>query len=801
MNCRIFNWLALGMSICLWGKLIYADNQQNVATQKSQTDDILLIDFENDASPLNYSLDNQFAAITTNNPLHGGKSLCVDATTSQKQWILGFKTLSATIKGGGDYLVSMRVRSTSETPERSVICVMRPMNATDSSADIGKVVISASTEEKLERISFHLPINPENYSLHIFISNKHSIVLDDIKIIKEKWMGVSESIRPASMPAYPTGSSEFEVLPPTLNGKEMSAKQFGVDIENPDNTKALNDAIAYCRENKISRLTVPKGQYHFTSTAVVDFNQLTDFEFDAQGSTFIFYREKFVKDSCFIRIADCQKVLLTHFNVDWDWGQSPIATYVKVTSINKEKNYVDFQFIDYEKLPRRDFRVVSLDRVNPATMTLAYEEARSIFYTVFPARDKVPVTEWLSDNQLRIFSNSTQNEPGRYEVGALYMMRHYAFDCDAFNMKSANSHITLKNINVYSSPGMGIRCDSDLHHFQMEKFNVMRPAGSNRPISSAVDGINFSRSMGYIKLIDSEVGFNGDDCVNIHDCSCYGVKSGQYEMTVPYLSVSAQWGMNIGDPIELREDDYSPAGYTGKLLDIKASPDNTRKFIFTFDKPLPDPKNKGFILYNRRYSSSNIVIQNSRFVDNRGRGLLLLASNVTVQNNYFNNNNRSAIKIETGYGQLWAEGYGAANIVIRNNQFEKINPGGHQELELKPVIYMSVYIKEDPSREKTQYPIIQDILIQNNVFSEFPGAVAYACSAKNVIITGNTIRNGIPKNVAYVYRGAIGASYSSDIFVMDNQWISSEAMPKLGIYCDQETTQNIYNWDNKILKD
>ena len=255
----------------------------------------------------------------------------------------------------------------------------------------------------------------------------------------------------------------------------------------------------------------------------------------------------------------------------------------------------------------------------------------------------------------------------------------------------------------------------------------------------------------------------------------------------------------VGDPLELRYDDYSPTGFTSKIAGIEKlkSPTGANQLKITLEEPLPEQKGKGFVYFNRRYDSGNVIIRNCRVHDNRGRGILIHPENVTVEDNTFFHTERSAVMVLCGYANTWSEGYGASNIVIRNNRFDRI--ARLKEREMFPVIYISVYRNTDPSREKTDFPILRDILIEGNEFLDSPGAIVYAAAVKNLTIRGNTIEAMTPRNYDFYYRGSIGTESSSDIYVTGNRWRESPLVPEPGIFLDKNTSRDVYCWDNQVL--
>ena len=175
---------------------------------------------------------------------------------------------------------------------------------------------------------------------------------------------------------------------------------------------------------------------------------------------------------------------------------------------------------------------------------------------------------------------------------------------------------------------------------------------------------------------------------------------------------------------------------------------------FVFGK-LPEEKFGGFILFNTKYGTRNVIVRNCYFHDNRARGILLLGRDITLENNRFRHNEMGAIKIETGYTfNVWSEGYGADNIVVRNNSFDSVNPRDIANDGKARDIYMGVYMKTDPSTERTRYPILSNILFENNRFRDSFGLVAFISSAGNVTFRGNTFENPTARRDPLPYRAA-----------------------------------------------
>jgi len=192
-----------------------------------------------------------------------------------------------------------------------------------------------------------------------------------------------------------------------------------------------------------------------------------------------------------------------------------------------------------------------------------------------------------------------------------------------------------------------------------------------------------------------------------------------------------------------------------------------------------------------------VLIRNCNFHNNRARGVLLLCHDATVENNRFFHNRSGGLKIESGYtANLWAEGYGASNIVVRNNLFDSVNPQG--DYENKPAVFLNVYLNGDDFTAKTAFPILHDILIEKNKFINCPGAIVQIFSARNVIVRDNFISNTIPRKSEIPLRGAVGAGYASDIFVTGNRWQPTAIMPAAAVIYDSRTVRDVYAWGNRV---
>ena len=248
----------------------------------------------------------------------------------------------------------------------------------------------------------------------------------------------------------------------------------------------------------------------------------------------------------------------------------------------------------------------------------------------------------------------------------------------------------------------------------------------------------------------------------------------------------------------MTSDLYSKTNYKSK---VKSNIVKDGIRYITFEDKLPAQTTKGFVIFNLRYDSSNILIRNCYFHSNRARGLLILTSNVTIEDCRFYHNEMGALKFETGYTMnIWCEGYGVNNVVVRNCKFDTSNPLGVKNQGKERDIFMGVYLGQDPSTEQTLYPIISNILFENNTFKDTFGLVSFIASSGNVIFKDNRFENPTPRKNPLPYRGTFFVTSSSNTKIVNNTYVKSPNVPNPGVYTD-DNVSNIIVAGNKVVEE
>jgi len=595
----------------------------------------------------------------------------------------------------------------------------------------------------------------------------------------------------------PKGAKPFTVdLPKPQNDIVVNAADFGLNENVTNAASIINKAIEQCKKTGASKLILPKGIYKAFEDVNIRLDGLTDFTFDGNGSTIIYHKTTANN----ISIDNCTRIKMCNLNVDWDWEHDPLASLVEVVGkkMDGENSYVEFKFLEYDDFPNKDARMVNTSAYDVKADCVGSEDGVTGFFNN-PWGPKVPVKhEWLKPNIVRVYFHKDVKWGGwqgfdRYKEGMKLRMQHYYYHMNNMGM-SNNTHMTLENFNVYSCAGHAFVVGGKQQYWQFINVNIKRPDGAKkRTITCSADHMHFTRSKGFFKMQNCEFGLGADDCINMHDCTGFARRNSDYSVLTQNANTVGIY--QIGDEIELRQGDFSPSGFKSKIAKIdRIKPAEGIYEVFFYDK-VPEQKLDGFIMFNWEYDTHNIIIENSKFWGNRARGILILARDVTVQNCHFYHIEGGAIKIESGYTfNLWSEGYGASNILIRNNIIECASTTSAWR-----DINLNVYMKTDPSKGGTMYPILSDILFEKNKFIDSFGYVANITSSGNVTFRNNVIMHTTDRKKPNASRGTFYVAFSSNTKIINNKFVESP-FANAGVSYDPDSVKNLVVQGNRIVK-
>ena len=718
-----------------------------------------------------------------------GQSVEID-TANSGNWSVWLKTKKGVILPNKNYIISFSYQILPGADERSRLhLLVRPLSKITPEDDCLRVDES-TVSEKMKKVVLSVKTQSAgDYAFQIHMGGKFKAKLKNLKIYEgsfEKFVPFSEHSAQwnGKIKDLPTGAKEFDVELPTPQ-KEIvvNAEDFGVTPSCTTVRESLNKAIEHCKKIGASKLALKKGIYYVSQNDPIKFEKMADFTFDGGGSTFVFYK----KYGNNFNVNNCLRVRLTNFNIDWDWDKDPIASIVKIENIGKDAdgNFIDIKFVDYDKFPKQNVRFVIMTPYDPVAKAVGVEGGKEYNFGNNDGKNN-PKNKWLSGNQIRVWVRQTQPF---FKVGGYCRLVHYSYDMGCITLDS-NKHLTMDNINIYSCCGHGIAIHGSQQYWHFKNFNIVIPNDGNkrRCITSSADHCHIINSKGFFKMENCEFSYGCDDCINMHDNSVFARKTSEFALTGKRMGNN----LKVGDTVEFRHGDYSPANYTGKIASIKLIDKKNNIWETTFENPLPEVKDDGFVLFNHDFNTHNIIVRNCFFHHNRARGILILARDVTIENCRFWRNEQAGIKIETGYTyDLWCEGYGVNNIKISNNTFDTVNPTGTRNQNFERDIFIGTYLKRDPSSEHTSYPILSNILIENNTFKDTFGLCAYIASAGNVIVRNNSFYAETPRETPQKYRGGFRIQNSENIKVVNNRYNKSPLFKELGVSYDTRTSKGI----------
>ena len=582
-------------------------------------------------------------------------------------------------------------------------------------------------------------------------------------------------------PVAPSGAQEFKVDPPeNKTGPVLNLADFGAVADGnappaagPDkNLAAFKAALKRCREVKASKLIVPKGVYRITSGQTIVFDSLQDFVFDGGGSTFLFH---LIKGGHGMLINHCHRVVMSHFNIDWDWTIDPLASVGRVTKVDGKGAFFEMHFEGKAPLdPKR------WPTMNPLDEKLRVPGAGQEFGNFGPKKiDK------LDDQTVRVWTTW----PVPAKAGQLYLLRHYVYEKMAVILGN-NTHLSLQNVNIYSFPGEGFVGGNDMDHVELLHCSITFPPGERRPITTTADGFHIDESQGYIRLEGCDFGYMGDDCVNIHDNVHSGVVRMDAHTLLAVNLVPWRCPFTPGDPVEMRNADYSPAGFTGRLKSV--TPDYKNSTVtLVFNETLPGHIASGAILFNHRYGSHNVIIRNCYFHENRARGVLCNTADWLVEGNHFYHNQHSAMLLISDVGSSWSEGFGAKNVIIRNNLFDSSNCIGAGD---GAVVAIGATCNGSP----VYYPFLTGFLFEGNTFQEMTGPVLEGSAFQDLVFRNNKIMDMEKAPTVEKIRGAIKVEHGNGVWVYDNRWITGKGIDAPGLFVDPGTVQRVFSGGNQV---
>ena len=325
--------------------------------------------------------------------------------------------------------------------------------------------------------------------------------------------------------------------------------------------------------------------------------------------------------------------------------------------------------------------------------------------------------------------------------------------------------LDFNNINIYASPGVAFHCRYGHGKMSFDGIKIVRtapPEGAtaSRLLAGCADGINIAATTSGAVIKNCEFSYIGDDGINFHsELLPVAKKRGgnSFAFIYPYGQFKTHFEevFKKGDEmIFVRQGDYKIIG-RAHLESIKVSDDRDNliglapeffpvrgtsgvsAYEVTTQENISVPE--GSFFYIPASGVAGFEVTNNYFHDHRARGIRIMSSSGIIADNTFERLKGSAITLG-GEFNYWREAGWCSDIVIRGNVMREI---GYSSIML-PSSYtpgvISTFARLD-GKKFVPIPENRNLLIENNVISDSPGAAVFLFAADNVTLKNNKIEN------------------------------------------------------------
>ncbi|MCH5198824.1 MAG: hypothetical protein J1E34_07960 [Oscillospiraceae bacterium] len=589
----------------------------------------------------------------------------------------------------------------------------------------------------------------------------------------------SDSKEPSD-PNFGVEIADFSIEQPSNVNESVEASRFGMSASSYDNTEAFLSAAAYLSEHPGTKLTVEKGIYYFSPAERMTLSNISNCIIDGEGSEFIF------SEGNYFNIYDCNTLLIQNLTIDWNWEKgSRLASLVRVKGVSGQT--VTFEFTETDDA---SFALSTpwetLNQFDPESLTPGCAGG-SEFHELSSG---VSNLTHLGGNLISAEFNADRVKVSHFKEGQVYLLRHYTYKSSVFYTAQSSKNISYKNINIYSALGAGLTAGSGAHHILFSGITIgLRPGTEDKyRISTTVDAFHIADTAGYFIMENCDISFQGDDCLNVHD-NVGVIKSVNGNTIVLTCRATG----NFGEGAELtfkNPETYEKYDITAVVTDKNV---DEYEITLTVDRELDDFV-VGTVVSDNSRNSSNYIIRNCYFHENRARGLLLGSSNGLVENNRFYKTQAAAILIPVDIiFESWMEGTGVENLMIRNNTFDTCDVNNWTAL---------IEFVTNLNGNRIKGECFKNIAVVDNEMIDFPSKLLQIRAVNSLTVSGNVIKN--PSGTKSSRRGVIGAENFKNLVIADNIWYKSANMPKNVnklLYTEKKPDKSeVASYNNVIIK-
>ncbi|MBV9874673.1 MAG: right-handed parallel beta-helix repeat-containing protein [Verrucomicrobia bacterium] len=525
-----------------------------------------------------------------------------------------------------------------------------------------------------------------------------------------------------------------------------------------DSAPLLNDAIRwvshYNRENPDTPYTTIKakrGVYYFLSTTKVGgrdvfvvvqpengndrFKYVT---IDLDGSDLFFSQ---AEDEAFM-ISGCRNLTLESFSIDY--ATLPFTQLVVLGIVNSNQITVTPESVAPSQTPWVD------------VYQLSQTQARAALYGFDFRNGRPQYTSGRLTIQLQTGPSSTltlqQGDTSLIQVGDVFEVE--ARGGGPAVSVDTSSNISLKNIAIYSSGGVGIITNYS-PGVSIQNVSIVPRPGTNRLVSTNAGGIAVNQTAANNTIVNCTIAGTQDDSIS-GNSSALGysrdaVPAGATAVTLAQpMSSLVMPGINVYfvDPstvMPIRESNSDelvirtvvsvvPSG-TGLVVTMKRGLPELPAFAMMYNVE-PGTRGKGLLIDSNSISYNTLA-----------RGIALSGqTGVTISHNRIVSTEEAGILCATDYGTdphldggYWTFGP-VSNLRIDRNVLIAADSGTGPGLGLSELAAIQLVVT-NLQDEPVSSPVCPDVIITNNRIVNTPRTGIWIMNAQRGLVEGNTLTN------------------------------------------------------------
>lgn len=511
---------------------------------------------------------------------------------------------------------------------------------------------------------------------------------------------------------------------PTKVDYIINAVDYGVKPnDKKDDTRALQAAIAEAGKkapDKVKKIVLPAGDLDFVEGFnAIDYRYgiiidgIDNLVIEGQNTTLYFHNGSLGFKG--IHITNCNNFLFTKINVDWsklpfssgvlesfdETGRTAVVRVNKGYIVNANTEVIEYLEYDSEtNLPR-----------DGGNFLYNHNEVKNI-----------KRVEYLGDNKLKLyFGTAVSKAPAGTKVALAHAMNF----SESFIIERS-SNVKFETVNLYSSPGMGLRAYSNTNLY-FNRFNCVLKPGTDRLLTATADILHLKNTAGEVVVTNSTLENSHDDAVNIggHYSRIVEISGSRLRIISP-LGMWGTFKPAVGDIYEISDISTLEVKKTITVTKVEDSNDG---YWITIKEDVD-----GLMLNNALANitrTPKFIFKNNLVRNKRNRGILVQTRNVLIENNAFSNVMNGAIQLLSEVN-IFNESTAPRDVTIRNNKFISNNQGADADISI--AAYGSGFSVGSPNT-------IRNITIENNFMAYSKNAALAFKGASNLTVRGNLIYN------------------------------------------------------------